>query len=233
MSDVLQAKIDALNKVLESDKSTPEQIEAAAKAVSSLLELQAKKAALEAQSLEIQERQYHIKDLKAKIADRELAEKQLSEDRAAQGRVIAQQEASDAHAFSVCTHRKGGMASPRNMRVLREGGNAAMYAVIKHQMINGDIWVRCLRCGKTWAPPVETNFFFDDKGKRVAPQEGTFRKDLYERAIEEYKRATMFETNNSMSTSVQCRFSYYDKESGKTYDGADKYREQIASTTLR
>jgi len=198
-----------------------------------LMELEIKRQALEAQQLEIQERKYHIQDLKAKIDDRAIREKQVAEDREAQGRVIAIQEQTDLNAWSVCTHRKGGMASPRNLKVLREGGNAAQYAVIKHQMINGDIWVRCLRCGKTWAPPVESNFFFDAKGKKVAPQDGTFNRERFERAQEEYKRATMFETNNSMSTSVQCRFSYYDGETGKTYDGADKYREHLAATNLR
>jgi hypothetical protein len=43
----------------------------------------------------------------------------------------------------------------------------------------------------------------------------------------------MFETNNSMSGSVQCRFSTFDVESGRMVDAADKYRESIASTTLR
>lgn len=233
MSQDLQKQIDELNKVIDSPESTPEAKVKAAELAGKLLEVQTKRLALESQQLEIEERKYHIKDLKAKIADRDLQEKQLSEDRASQGRVIAAQDAADAHAFSVCTHRKGGMASPRNLNVLRTGGNAAQYAVIKHQMINGDIWVRCLRCGKTWAPPVEKNFFFNEKGRQVAPQDGTFSTERFERAVEEYKRATMFETNNSMSTSVQCRFSYYDPETKKTFDGADKYRENIASTTLR
>ena len=212
--------------------SAEEQVKQAELA-SRLMELETKRLALEAQQLEIEERRYHIRDLKAKIADREIHDKQIQEDRESQGRVIAMQDASDLHAFSVCTHRKGGMASSRNLRVLREGGNAAQYAVMKHQMINGDIWVRCLRCGKTWAPPVEKNFYFDEKGKRVAQKDGTLNREKFDRAVEEYKRATMFETNNSMSTSVQCRFSYYDAETGKVYDGADKYRENIASTTLR
>ena len=229
----LQKQIDELNAVIDSPESTEEAKAKASELVTKLMDVLTKRLALEAQTLELQERKYHIQDLKSKIEDREIKDKQVEEDRAAQGRVIAMQDAADVHAFSVCSHRKGGMASPRNLRVLREGGNAAQYAVIKHQMINGDIWVRCLRCGKTWNPPVENNFFFDKTGKRVAPKDGEFNKAKYEAAIEEYKRATMFETNNSMSTSVQCRFSYFDKETGKTYDGADKYRENIASTTLR
>lgn len=225
MSQELQKQIDELKAVLDSKESTADEKVEAAKVVKALLDIQAAQ-------LEIEERQYHIQDLKAKIADRDIREKQITEDRAAQGKTIAQQEATDNYRFSVCTHRKGGMASPRNLNVLYTGGNAAQYAVMKHQMINGDIWVRCLRCGKTWAPPVEANFHFDDKGRRVAAKDGLFNKARFDAAVEEYKKATMFETNNSMSTSVQCRFSRVDKD-GRVVDAADVYRENIASTNLR
>lgn len=198
-----------------------------------LLELQIKQQQLEAQTLEIEERKYHIKDLKSRLADRDILEKQAKEDREQQGRTFAQQDATDLYRYSICTHKKGGLVSPRDQRVLTTGGNAAQFAVMKHQMINGDIWVRCLRCGKTWCPPVEKNFFYDVKGKLVAPADGTFDKFKFEKAVEDYKRATMFETNNSMSTSVQCRFSRFDIDSGKMVDAADSYRENISSTNLR
>jgi hypothetical protein len=198
-----------------------------------LLELELKGQELEAKQLEVQERQYHIKDLKSKILDREIREKQLREDREMQGRSIAQIDATDKYQQSKCTHRKGGMASSRDVRVLATGGNSNQYAVIKHQMINGDIWVRCLRCGKTWSPPVERNYFFDDKGRQVAPGDGTFNKTKYVADVEKYQMATMFETNNSMSASVQCRFFKVDEETGKILDGAEDYRNNIASTTLR
>jgi hypothetical protein len=197
------------------------------------LSLELKRAELEAKLLEKQEREYHIKDLKARLADRDIAEKQTQEDREQQGRTFAQQDATDAYRYKICTHKKGGIVTPRDMRVLTTGGNNVQYAIMKHQMINGDIWVRCLRCGNTWAPPVEKNFFFDTKGRNVAPQDGAFDKARFERARENYIRATMFETNNSMSGSVQCRFSTFDVESGRMVDAADKYRENIASTTLR
>lgn len=197
------------------------------------LELEIKKEQLQALKLEQTERKFHIQDLQARISDRELTEKQLKEDREQQGRTFAQQEATDRYRFSICTHKKGGTVTARDQRVLTTGGNANQYAVMKHQMINGDIWVRCLRCGKTWAPPVEVNFFFDAKGRMVAPADGKFDVERFNKAVEEYKRAVMFETNNSMSGSVQCRFSTIDLETGKIVDAADKYRESIASTTLR
>lgn len=205
----------------------------AAELAAKLMEVEIKRQQLEAQTLEIEERQYHIKDLKAKIADRDIREKQIQEDREQQGRTMAQQDATDNYRFSVCTHKKGGTASPRDTRVLSTGGNASQYAVMKHQMINGDIWVRCLRCGKTWAPPVQKNFYFNAKGVKVAPQDGTFNRAKFEAAVEDYKRAIMFETNNSMSTSVQCRFTRYDPETGNTIDASDIYRDGVASTNLR
>jgi len=107
---------------------------------------------------------------------------------------------------------------------------------MKHQMINGDIWVRCLRCGKTWKPPVEKDFFFDEKGKNVAPADGKFDKVRFEKVADEYRSASMFPTNNSMSTSVQCRFGKAVIDSDgvtRIIDGADQYRENIASSNLR
>lgn len=209
-----------------------EQIKAA-ELKAKLMEVELKAQELEAKQLEIQERTYHIQDLKQKLADRAIKEKQYKEDRETQGRVISQQEATDKYRFSICTHRKGGTASSRDVRVLSAGGNSNQYAVIKHQMINGDIWVRCLRCGKTWAPPVERNFFFNEKGLNVAPQDGTFDQAKFAAASQDYLRATMFETNNSMSTSVQCRFSTVDPSTGKVVDAAEIYRDNIASTSLR
>lgn len=211
--------------VVDPNASVEEQIKAA--------ELAAKLMELEAKKLEIEERKYHIQDLRSRIADRDIKEKQVREDRESQGRTFAQQEATDLYRFSICTHKKGGTVSNRDNRVLSTGGNAAQYAVMKHQMINGDVWVRCLRCGKTWSPPVEKNFFFNPKGRQVAPVDGVFNKDRFDRAVEEYKRATMFETNNSMSGSVQCRFLTFDEASGKMVDATDVYRENISSSTLR
>src|SRR5882724_10443064 len=107
-------------------------------------------AEAELKQLELEERRYHIKDLKSRIEGRELKEMQVQNDRESQGRTFAQDEATDKYKWSVCTHRKGGLVSQRDMRALTTGGNEDQYAVIKHQMINGDIWVRCLRCGRTW-----------------------------------------------------------------------------------
>jgi len=182
--------------------------------------------------LEEKEREYHIKDLEARIAERSMHELQQKEDREAQGRTFAQQNANDKYHQSICTHKKGGVVSERDMQALRAGGNGEQHAVLKHRMINGDVWVRCLRCGRTWNPPVAKNFFFDTKGRQVAPKDGLFDQAKFQVAQQEYVRAVQFNTNNSMSASVQCRF-FTVNENGEEIDAAGKYRESIASTNLR
>jgi hypothetical protein len=197
------------------------------------LEQQNLKEELEAKAAERERRQLDIKKLKIELEKEALADKQLQYDRESQGKAFAQADATDTYRWSICTHKKGGTASQRDMRVLNTGGNGNQFSVIKHQMINGDIWVRCLRCAKTWAPPVEKNFYFNEAGRQVAPRDGKFDKVRFEAARLEYLRACNFETNNSMSGSVQCRFSTFDVASGKMVDAADIYRERIASSNLR
>ena len=101
-------------------------------------------------------------------------------------------------------------------------------------MINGDMWVRCLRCGKTWLPPVKDNFYFNAKGKQVAPKDGEFDQVKFDTADIDYRRAVNFETNNSPSGSVQCRFTKWDDASGQWVDATKDYREPCEShdTTL-
>jgi hypothetical protein len=195
------------------------------------LEVRLKKAQLEGMALEAEEREFNVKDLRSRIAERDLRERQLAEDRKSQGRTFQQDEAQDKLRWSLCTHKKGGVVTPRDLRVLHTGGNKEQYAVIKHQMINGDIWVLCLRCAKTWKPPVEKDYFYDAQGKNVAPIDGTFSQERFERAKFEYLQAINFNTNNTMSTSVQCRFT--ELKDGKNYDAADQYRELVSQSNLR
>lgn len=195
------------------------------------LEVQLKRRQLEGLELEAKEREFNIQDLKERIGERELKSQQRKEDLAAQGRTFSQDAAQDNLRWKVCTHKKGGVVTPRDLRVLHTGGNKEQYAVIKHQMINGDIWVLCLRCAKTWKPPVEKDFFFDAKGRNVAPQDGQYDQLRFQQAQFAYMQAVDFNTNNSMSTSVQCRFSTL--EGGRLVDAADKYRENVNSSNLR
>ena len=196
------------------------------------LQVSIAKAQLADIELQKRERELNIRDVRSRIDDRENKQQQHQMDREASGRTFAQQKATDDARQKACTHKKGGVVSARNMSVLSTGGNSMQYAVIKHQMINGDMWVRCLRCGKTWLPPVKDNFYF--KGtKQVAPKDGTFDAVKFDAADMDYRRAVNFETNNSPSGSVQCRFTKWDEKSEQWVDATLDYRQHVKATNLR
>ena len=234
MSETKKSVVEEIvNKAKIAELSDEEKELIALEKQSKELEVQLKQQQLEAAKLEQEERKFHIQDLKARLAERELTEKQRANDLAQRAAGFRQEEANDKFRWNFCTHKKGGNVSPTDMKVLHFGGNKEQYAVLKHMMINGDIWVLCLRCGKTWKPPVETSFFFDEKGQNCAPQDGKFDKVKFEKAQFEYMQAVNFNTNNSMSASVQCRFTTFDPQSGKNVDATDIYRENVRDTTLR
>jgi hypothetical protein len=197
------------------------------------IELSIKRAQLADLELQKQERELSIQEKRGTINDRLNKQKQKEMDREQSGRVFAAQKREDAAKQAACTHKKGGTVSQRNLQVLSTGGNSTQYAVIKHQMITGDFWVRCLRCGKTWLPPVEENFYFNEKGKQVAPKDGRFDKEKFEQTEKEYRQAVAFETNNSPSGSVICKFSKWDEKSEQWVDATKDYRRALASTNLR
>lgn len=197
------------------------------------LDIEIKEAQLEEAKLSAQEKKFSVQDLKQRLGEREVKELQKKQDREAQGRTFAQQKATDDARQRACTHKKGGVVQPRDMRVLSTGGNGQQFAVIKHQMMNGDIWIRCLRCGKTWKPPVKENFYFSEAGKQVPAHMGVFNREKFVKAVEDYQKARDFETNNTMSGSVQVRFSRFDEASGNFVDAAQDYAATLADTTLR
>jgi hypothetical protein len=197
------------------------------------IELSIKRAQLADLELQKQERQLSIEEKRGTIADRVTKQKQKVMDREQQGKVFAAQKREDEARQGSCTHKKGGVVSQRNLQVLSTGGNSPQYAVIKHQMINGDFWVRCLRCGKTWLPPVKDNYFFNAKGKVVAPVDGVFSQEKFDAAVAAYRVAVAFETNNTASGSVICKFSKWDEKSEQWVDATNDYRQAVKSSNLR
>ncbi len=197
------------------------------------IELSIKKAQLADLELQKQERQLSIEEKRGTIADRVTKQKQKAMDREQQGKVFAAQKREDEAKQNQCTHKKGGVVSQRNLQVLSTGGNSPQYAVIKHQMINGDFWVRCLRCGKTWLPPVKDNYFFSAKGKQVAPIDGTFSQEKFDAAVTAYRTAVAFETNNTASGSVICKFTKWDEKSEQWVDATNDYRLAVKASNLR
>lgn len=93
-----------------------------------------------------------------------------------------------------CTHRKGGNGLDG---VMGGQGDDAQFSVLKHRQLWGDVWVRCLRCGKVWKPPL----------KKTYTEDGKLNEVLYQMAYKEYQQALSFPTRNTMSTSGQFSFS--------------------------
>ena len=114
-----------------------------------------------------------------------------------------------------CNHRKGGsfgaIAAGRPVNFPKKGPNKEPYAVIKHQMINGDWWVYCLRCGKQWKPPIRRKFNND--------------REFYQ-ADEVYQAAVEFDTDNASSSSVLCQFVI----NGSIDQGTELVRRRLAES---
>ena len=90
------------------------------------LQVSIAKAQLADIELQKRERELNIQDVRSRIGDRENAQKQKQMDRTQSGLTFAQQKATDDARQAVCTHKKGGVVSARNMSVLSTGGKHAI-----------------------------------------------------------------------------------------------------------
>ena len=174
---------------------------------------------LEFKRLEIEAKKLELLDIRDRVDERQMKRDNKDQRTRSNGTVLdnnfTQRKAVQDH----CNHKKGGNGLEG---YVGGQGDDPQFSVLKHQFLNGDIWVRCLRCGKWWKPPVEESFYFDNRGRNVAPSDGTFNKELFERAQQEYRAALSFPTRNSMSTSYVFQFS----------DGG-KYFRQVTKDTDR
>jgi hypothetical protein len=131
------------------------------------------------------------------------------------GRCLTQQDRFTARTQANCTHRKGGtIRDLEHPASALYQGDSPHYAVIKHQVSHGDIWVRCLRCGKWWKPPIRSQYKLD--------------RDFW-RAMFEYEAAVNFETNNITSSSVQIKF-HTTAHDGTRIDATEIVREKLANS---
>jgi hypothetical protein len=178
-------------------KATQAQIDA--------LVLEEKELAVKAAKLAILEKEANLQDLQERLAERELKRETKKQRSVTNGQTLLQLDANDKAAQRRCNHRKGGNGAHG---VVGGQGDDSQYAVLKHTFANGDMWVRCLRCGKTWKPPVKSKF--TDEA-------------AYLRAVVEYETAVNFQTRNVPSGSVTFRFS----------DNGAYYRQVTESSTLR
>lgn len=177
-------------------------------------------AELDLKILEIEHKKLELLDLRDRVDERKMKRENRTSSSRANGRTLQQVIAGDRAKQANCNHKKGGNGAEG---VVGGQGDDPQYSVIKHKMPNGDIWVRCLRCAKTWKPPVEFKFYFDSTGKNVAPKDGKFSKEAFDIAVKEYREALVFQTRNQTSGSIVFQFS----------DGGKHYREKTANANLR
>ena len=182
----------------EKEKEIPSTEVEALKAESLHLEIEAKK-------LELLERKANLQDLEERLAERELQREVRRQRNKTNGATLRALQEADNAAQKRCTHKKGGDGAAA---VVGGQGQSGQYAVLKHTFANGDMWVRCLRCGKTWKPPLEDDYV---------------SKEAYMVAETEYRNAVNFTTLNVPSGACQFRFS----------DNGKYYREITRNSTLR
>lgn len=162
------------------------------------------------EELQIKEAELRLQDLEETIAERQM-KREIKRDRSkGYGQVLKQNDAQLKAAQDRCNHRKGGNGAEG---VIGGQGDDPQFAVMKHRMPNGDVWVRCLRCAKTWKPPVKSEFTVD----------GKFNQESFNLALHIYQEAVAFPTRNQMSSSIVYGFS----------DGGEYFREVTKSTNLR
>jgi hypothetical protein len=177
-------------------------------------------AELEFKKLEIEAKKAELQDIQERLLERKVKRENKESRSKVNGATLRQLAANDALIQSKCNHRKGGNGIEG---VVGGQGDDPQFALIKHRFANGDIWCRCQRCGKTYKPPLEEDYYFDDKGHHVAPEKGKFNEAAFKQSEEDYKWALNAPTRNVMSSGFSYSFS----------DGGKNYREKMRHTTLR
>jgi hypothetical protein len=160
---------------------------------------------VEKQELLIQVAKEDLEDKKEARADRANKIENKASNYKTRGEALKANENKTKQDQKRCNHRKGGQGL---QGVVGGRGDSTYYAVIKHTFCHNDQWVCCLRCGKTWKPPLERSFK---------------EKDLFYQALAEYRMALDFPTLNAPSSSSQFQFS----------DNGASMREVLEPSKLR
>jgi hypothetical protein len=169
------------------------------------MEAEIKYLELEEKRLEVQFKRANLQDMDERLKERELKREDKRQKSITNGQTLKALAEGTLQAQLRCNHHKGGDGAEG---VIGGRGNSPQYAVLKHKFANGDMWVRCLRCGKTWKPPVKSEHKTDA---------------TYNSAMTEYRTALEFPTQNKSSAGVVFGFS----------DGGEFYREVTKNANLR
>jgi hypothetical protein len=168
------------------------------------LELEIKRKELATKNLEILEKEANLQDIQERLAERQGKRQDKSEKAKSNGLTLAQNRAALKAVQDRCNHKKGGNGENG---IVGGQGDDSQYAVLKHIFLNGDMWVRCLRCRKLWKPPIKKNFTTETS---------------YQAAWDVYNAARNFQTRNGTSSGYQFRFS----------DGGEYFREVTEHVNL-
>jgi hypothetical protein len=168
---------------------------------------------LEIKRLELLERQANLEDLQERLAERQLKRKSRDGVFRGHGANLKQDAINRRAKQELCNHRKGGDGANG---VIGGQGDDMQYAILRHVMGNGDIWVRCLRCGKTWKYPLASHT----------------TKEEFQAALKEYNEMLKCQTRNHTSGTHTFSWGQVINENGKLEGGPEFYREKMKSVTL-
>lgn len=179
-----------------------------------------RKLELESKRLEILEKSANIEDISERLAERQLKREAIRQKAYTNGATIRDTANRQIMVERRCNHRKGGDGAAG---IQLGQGVSPHYAVIKHSMMNGDLWIRCQRCGKTWKPPIKADYMPNGIYAENPDRDGNIGIEGYVKALTDYETAKGFPTNNSPSSSQQFKWS----------DNGAYAREVLRNTNLR
>lgn len=147
-------------------------------------------------SIELEMKRLQLETLREDIDIRKMtkqADTAIYRDR---GVVLANTDRDNVHKRDACTHRKGGMG----MEGLNGRGDDTDYAVFKMRWFDGRLWVRCLRCAKTWHP-IRLQQFGEVKDGKLIKANAIYKSvdeamEAFKTAEAEYRQACAFPTKN-------------------------------------
>jgi hypothetical protein len=200
--------LDQLNstvvKAATQEKKGPQIIETPES--KKLIAMQAELLALELEEkkLAIQFQKANLVDMEERLAERELKRANIRQEAFTKGDTLKSLALNKNAQQKRCNHKKGGNGANG---VVGGKGDSPDYALLTHTFAHGDVWVKCLRCHKTWKPPVESEYS---------------SQQSFDLAMQAYKLALEFPTKNTPSGGVQFRYS----------DGGALYRENTKQVQM-
>jgi hypothetical protein len=188
------------------EASAPAPVEKAKSNQLDVMESEIKALELEEKRLAVAYQKANLIDMEERLNERELKRANIKQEAYTKGATLEAIRNEQAKQQGHCNHHKGGNGA---QGVVGGQGDDNQYAVLKHTFANGDTWVRCLRCGKTWKPPVKS-------------QHKT--QESYDAAMEVYRTALNFQTRNVPSKGIVFQYGA---------GGVELYRENTKDSNLR